>query len=77
VVHWPPLFPNPARIPSLLERLQATLGTSYSIERELGGGGMSKVFGTPGAVQPDRLNAMTTIPAATRDVKSYEWSDAS
>jgi eukaryotic-like serine/threonine-protein kinase len=29
---------------SLLDRLQRTLGDSYRIERELGGGGMSKVF---------------------------------
>ena len=28
----------------LLEQLQQTLGTSYAIERELGGGGMSRVF---------------------------------
>jgi serine/threonine-protein kinase len=28
----------------LTERLQATLGSSYRIERELGGGGMSYVF---------------------------------
>ena len=29
---------------SLREQLQITLGTSYTIERELGGGGMSRVF---------------------------------
>ncbi len=28
----------------LRERLQASLGTAYAIERELGGGGMSRVF---------------------------------
>src|SRR5688572_18267570 len=28
----------------LREHLQATLGAAYSIERELGGGGMSRVF---------------------------------
>src|SRR5687768_3075519 len=28
----------------LRDRLQSTLGTAYSIERELGGGGMSRVF---------------------------------
>jgi len=28
----------------LRERLQAALGHAYSIERELGGGGMSRVF---------------------------------
>ena len=31
-------------MPSLLESLQATLGVAYVIERELGGGGMSRVF---------------------------------
>jgi serine/threonine-protein kinase len=30
--------------PLLQDRLQATLGTAYTIERELGGGGMSRVF---------------------------------
>ena len=29
---------------ALLEQLQATLGTGYAIERELAGGGMSRVF---------------------------------
>jgi tRNA A-37 threonylcarbamoyl transferase component Bud32/tetratricopeptide (TPR) repeat protein len=29
---------------NLLERLQAALGSAYTIERELGGGGMSRVF---------------------------------
>src|SRR5215216_1849842 len=28
----------------LRERLQATLGSAYALERELGGGGMSRVF---------------------------------
>src|SRR5688572_7394605 len=29
---------------SLREQLQQTLGTAYTLERELGGGGMSRVF---------------------------------
>ena len=29
---------------TLRDQLQATLGESYSIERELGGGGMSRVY---------------------------------
>src|SRR5918999_774292 len=29
---------------SLLDRLRTTIGESYDIERELGGGGMSRVF---------------------------------
>jgi hypothetical protein len=30
--------------PELREQLQAHLGSAYAIERELGGGGMSRVF---------------------------------
>ena len=33
-----------ARGPDLRGRLQAALGESYTLERELGGGGMSRVF---------------------------------
>ena len=29
---------------ALREQLQATLGSAYEVERELGGGGMSRVF---------------------------------
>ena len=32
------------RTPDLRERLQSALGSAYSLERELGGGGMSRVF---------------------------------
>ena len=37
-------------MPELKEQLQRTLGDNYSLERELGGGGMSRVFvrATPG-----------------------------
>jgi eukaryotic-like serine/threonine-protein kinase len=31
-------------MPELKEQLQRTLGDNYSLERELGGGGMSRVF---------------------------------
>jgi len=31
-------------MPELRDRLQATLGSTYTLERELGGGGMSRVF---------------------------------
>jgi serine/threonine-protein kinase len=31
-------------VPELRQQLQAHLGTAYTIERELGGGGMSRVF---------------------------------
>ena len=30
--------------PDLLDQLQQTLGPTYTFERELGGGGMSRVF---------------------------------
>ncbi|MEO8193598.1 MAG: protein kinase [Gemmatimonadales bacterium] len=36
--HLPPSLPN------LLEKLESVLGDTYTIERELGGGGMSRVF---------------------------------
>jgi serine/threonine-protein kinase len=39
--------PNTKETPylaELLERLQTTIGTTYRIEKELGGGGMSRVF---------------------------------
>jgi hypothetical protein len=42
------LAPNsprrPSLVPDLPDRLQAALGATYRIERELGGGGMSRVF---------------------------------
>ncbi len=31
-------------MPELKERLQAALGAGYRVEKELGGGGMSRVF---------------------------------
>ena len=38
-------LPPPPRVTDeLRETLQTTLGASYRIERELGGGGMSRVF---------------------------------
>jgi serine/threonine-protein kinase len=41
------LRPNakePRHLAELVERLQTTIGTTYRIEKELGGGGMSRVF---------------------------------
>jgi tRNA A-37 threonylcarbamoyl transferase component Bud32/tetratricopeptide (TPR) repeat protein len=40
----PPSPGFPLTSPSLLEQLQKTLSGTYAIERELGGGGMSRVF---------------------------------
>src|SRR5690242_15077092 len=34
----------PINVPDLVDRLRAALGTAYNIQRELGGGGMSRVF---------------------------------
>ena len=40
--------PDPVLVASLtaylLQRLQSVLGVHYNVERELGGGGMSRVF---------------------------------
>jgi TolB-like protein/tetratricopeptide (TPR) repeat protein/tRNA A-37 threonylcarbamoyl transferase component Bud32 len=45
-MHGPfaPRLPRPALSDPLLQRLQPSLGDAYDIERELGGGGMSRVF---------------------------------
>ncbi len=34
----------PPEAPDLLDRLQSALGSAYEVERELGGGGMSRIF---------------------------------
>jgi eukaryotic-like serine/threonine-protein kinase len=39
--HLPPIRPVPD---AFRDRLQTTLGTAYTLERELGGGGMSRLF---------------------------------
>src|SRR5579871_6625085 len=36
--------PIPISVPELCDQLEATLGKTYTLERELGGGGMSRVF---------------------------------
>ena len=40
---WAP-FREPADVADVRDQLQSALGTAYAIERELGGGGMSRVF---------------------------------
>ena len=40
----PPAVDSPPVTTDLRQRLQATLGAAYTLERELGGGGMSRVF---------------------------------
>ncbi|HEX6941403.1 MAG TPA: protein kinase, partial [Gemmatimonadaceae bacterium] len=42
-LHWAASAPENA-IPELQDRLQSILGQAYRVERELGGGGMSRVF---------------------------------
>jgi serine/threonine-protein kinase len=45
ITHRPPFrLPEIAVAMDLRDRLQSTLGSAYVIERELGGGGMSRVF---------------------------------
>ena len=39
-----PLTPTGDSLTDLRQQLETSLGTSYSVERELGGGGMSRVF---------------------------------
>ena len=64
----------------LLEELQASLGTQYTIERELGGGGMSRVFAavenTLGrwvvvkVLAPDMMKGMFAFTAASASMRS-------
>lgn len=48
----------------LLEQLQASVGKAYTIERELGGGGMSKVF----LATENRLNRKVVIKVLSPDL---------
>ncbi len=48
----------------LSERLQTALGTAYRVERELGGGGMSRVF----AAQDTRLGRRVVIKVLPPDL---------
>lgn len=38
------VLPQPLGIPNFIQRLQTALGSAYAIERELGGGGISRIF---------------------------------
>ena len=49
---------------SLREQLQSSLGTAYTIERELGGGGMSRVF----LATENRLNRKVVVKVLTPDL---------
>jgi serine/threonine-protein kinase len=48
----------------LRDQLQATLGGTYTLERELGGGGMSRVF----AADETRLNRKVAIKVLTPEL---------
>src|SRR3954462_12959701 len=41
---WPPSLPHRCAMPDIRDELQSSLGSTYTLERELGGGGMSRVF---------------------------------
>src|SRR5512145_2518898 len=49
---------------SLREQLQQTLGTTYALERELGGGGMSRVF----VADERRLNRKVVIKVVSPEL---------
>ena len=48
----------------LREQLQASLGTAYTIDRELGGGGMSRVF----LATENRLNRKVVVKVLSPDM---------
>lgn len=48
----------------LLEQLQKSLGSAYTIERELGGGGMSRVF----LAMENRLNRLVVVKVLSPDL---------
>jgi serine/threonine-protein kinase len=49
---------------ALLEQLQESLGSAYTIDRELGGGGMSRVF----LATENRLNRKVVVKVLPRDL---------
>jgi TolB-like protein/tRNA A-37 threonylcarbamoyl transferase component Bud32/Flp pilus assembly protein TadD len=55
----------------LLEQLQASLGAAYTIERELGGGGMSKVF----LATENRLNRKVVVKVLSPDLAAGVSAD--
>jgi Tol biopolymer transport system component len=58
-------------VTDLLAQLQETLGAAYTVERELGGGGMSRVFaGTEAAL--GRQIVIKVLPADTMNAVSIE-----
>ncbi len=66
---------SPSRLPDLLQQqLQTALGTAYTIERELGGGGMSRVF-VANEVRYDRqvvIKVLSPELAAGLNVERFE-----
>ena len=80
VLHWLPPRPPPIRpdlTEQIREQLQATLGAAYTLERELGGGGMSRVFVAEETalgrrvvvkVLPDELTAGVNVERFNREI---------
>lgn len=65
--------PHPSPLIDLKEQLQRTLGTNYILERELGGGGMSRVF-VAEEVSLDRKVVVKVLPpdlAASVNVERF------
>jgi serine/threonine-protein kinase len=50
-------------VPDLRDRLQASLGDAYTVERELGGGGMARVFVASHLVPGERVAVKVLAPA--------------
>ena len=55
----------------LRDQLQETLGATYSLERELGGGGMSRVF----VAQERRLNRKVVIKVLSPELAAGVSAD--
>lgn len=67
--HWRPSYIRPTAAPptlptNLSDQLQATLGSAYTLERELGGGGMSRVF----VAQEQSLNRKVVVKVLPPDL---------
>lgn len=60
-------------MPNLATRLQGTLGPSFAIERELGGGGMSRVFLVADAALSRRIvvKILPPDPSAKVDAERF------
>ena len=62
---------NTTRMTELRDRLQASLGETYQLERELGGGGMSRVF----VANDTRLGRQVVVKVLSPDLAAGVNSD--